>query len=127
MVQDDDTGMEQMSDKSNLTEEDLKRLETLAEQAGFVSKGALLRKALDLFEEHVQKTRKTRKRVQLDFAGEDMKRLDELAKREGLDSKAELVRNALRFFEWYLIQVKQGGYHLALKKGEECKAVEIVF
>jgi hypothetical protein len=106
--------------QADLTEDNLRQLR-------LVAKSPFLRQALDLLEKQGDEPPKRRQRVQLDFAEKDLKRIGELAKLSGVDSKADFVRNALIFFEWYVCQVKQAGYQLALKNGEECIEIEIIF
>lgn len=70
--------------------------------------------------------RSDRKRVQIDFSSTAYARLEKIRELSDAQSNAETVRNALRLFDWFLHQ-KQEGYELRMVKGDEERAVELLW
>ena len=68
----------------------------------------------------------TTRRVVLDFSPDAYGRLLEIQKKAEAPTNDVVVRDALRLYEWYL-QQRSEGYQLQLAKGDEVKAVEIIF
>ena len=70
--------------------------------------------------------REGRKRVQIDFSPTAYARLDAIRERSEAHSNAETVRNALRLYDWFLRQ-RDEGYEVRLVKGDEERAVELLW
>lgn len=67
-----------------------------------------------------------RRRVQIDFSPAAYARLDSIRERSDAQSNAETVRNALRLYDWFLRQ-REEGYEVRLVKGDEERAVELLW
>lgn len=67
-----------------------------------------------------------RKRVQIDFSPTAYARLETIRERSDANSNAETVRSALRLYDWFLRQ-KVEGYEVRLVKGDEERAVELLW
>lgn len=67
-----------------------------------------------------------RRRVQIDFSPAAYARLDSIRERSEAQSNAETVRNALRLLDWFLRQ-RDEGYEVRLVKGDEERAVELLW
>lgn len=67
-----------------------------------------------------------RRRVQIDFSRTAYARLDAIRERSEAQSNAETVRNALRLYDWFLRQ-RDEGYEVRLVKGDEERAVELLW
>jgi hypothetical protein len=67
-----------------------------------------------------------RRRVQIDFSPAAYARLDSIRERSEAQSNAETVRNALRLYDWFLRQ-REEGYEVRLVKGDEERAVELLW
>lgn len=67
-----------------------------------------------------------RRRVQIDFSRTAYARLDGIRERSEAQSNAETVRNALRLYDWFLRQ-RDEGYEVRLVKGDEERAVELLW
>lgn len=67
-----------------------------------------------------------RRRVQIDFSPAAYARLDSIRERSEAQSNAETVRNALRLYDWFLRQ-RDEGYEVRLIKGDEERAVELLW
>jgi hypothetical protein len=67
-----------------------------------------------------------RRRVQIDFSPPAYARLDSIRERSDAQSNAETVRNALRLYDWFLRQ-REEGYEVRLVKGDEERAVELLW
>jgi hypothetical protein len=67
-----------------------------------------------------------RRRVQIDFSPAAYSRLDSIRERSDAQSNAETVRNALRLYDWFLRQ-REDGYEVRLVKGDEERAVELLW
>ncbi len=67
-----------------------------------------------------------RRRVQIDFSPAAYSRLDSIRERSEAQSNAEAVRNALRLLDWFLRQ-RDEGYEVRLVKGDEERAVELLW
>ena len=85
-------------------------------------------KATTLAVEHGGATsdRSSRRRVQIDFSQTAFARLETIRDRSDAQSNAEAVRNALRLYDWFLEQREQG-YEVRLVKGDEERAVELLW
>lgn len=70
--------------------------------------------------------REGRRRVQIDFSPAAYARLDSIRERSEAQSNAETVRNALRLYDWFLRQ-RDEGYEVRLVKGDEERAVELLW
>lgn len=70
--------------------------------------------------------REGRRRVQIDFSPAAYARLDSIRERSDAQSNAETVRNALRLYDWFLRQ-RDDGYEVRLVKGDEERAVELLW
>ncbi len=67
-----------------------------------------------------------RRRVQIDFSRAAYDRLESIRERSEAQSNAETVRNALRLYDWFLRQ-REEGYEVRLVKGDEERAVELLW
>ena len=67
-----------------------------------------------------------RRRVQIDFSPAAYARLDSIRERSDAQSNAETVRNALRLYDWFMRQ-REEGYEVRLVKGDEERAVELLW
>ncbi|MEX1365203.1 MAG: hypothetical protein AB1Z98_18895 [Nannocystaceae bacterium] len=70
--------------------------------------------------------RSGRRRVQIDFSPAAYERLETIRERGDAQSNAEAVRNALRLYDWFLRQ-REEGYEVRLVKGDEERAVELLW
>ena len=71
-------------------------------------------------ERHMEKHR-----LQFDLSGEQLEQLDALKDRAHAVTRAELVRDALRIYNW-LLEQRDAGYELELRKGRKVKSVELL-
>ena len=69
---------------------------------------------------------RARRRVQIDFSSTAFARLEGIRERSEAQSNAEAVRNALRLYDWFLRQ-REEGYEVRLVKGDEERAVELLW
>jgi len=70
--------------------------------------------------------RSGRRRVQIDFSPTAYVRLEAIRERSEAQSNTEAVRNALRLYDWFLRQ-RDEGYEVRLVKGDEERAVELLW